>query len=96
MKPKLTELLKPPFRGHRCFRQIFDADNICLLQILDDYILSKSYIERDEIRSLMLDFVAKAMNEKRERDYGKPMRWERSNSGTLSYQCPKCKNWFGA
>ena len=93
----LEKILKPPFRGgHSSFRQLYDGNSNCLMQISDEFIKSFPYSERFEIYSLLRDFVVKALNEKWDRDYGELMRWERSNSGTLSYQCPKCKNWFGA
>jgi hypothetical protein len=83
----LKELLKMPF----------EFDNNLSLCLGDNFILDVLFknwdTEEDNIVAVK-KFVEQALNEKRERDFGEPMRWKMNPEELLVNQpwceCPKC------
>ena len=87
MKPAATlkELLKPPFMVNNC--NIYSS-RIHVLRTTDMGITK-------ELRDELVKFTVAAMNEKWERDFGEPLRWEMESATTVDGEvfwtkCPKC------
>ena len=85
----LKELLKPLFifDGSRLY---FDKQNRFLIQLLGNDPFNST---TEEIKSIE-NFITTALNEKRERDFGEPLRWipkdSKKNKPLIYNICPKC------
>ena len=75
----LKEILKPPFKANDC--EIKGQEDYPYLTAIHD-ISQGVYCYNS-----YLEWIAKALNEKYERDFGEPLRWYFSGDGAC---CPKC------
>ena len=89
MSKTLKELLKPPFV--RVGRMILDSSSFPDRKLMSE-VSDILYREMDRV----INFTVDALNEKWERDYGEPQRWQLRNgelSGGKAYsyhKCPEC------
>jgi len=93
MKPAATlkEILKPPFTcnqfgavdlGHRIWVNVIN------------HIQFYTPEEADAFNAELFQFVTQALNEKWERDFGEPLRWN-VNERDTGLLCPKCDGYTG-
>jgi len=83
MKPSLKELLRPPFI----------ADKVSIHDSMRRLLLTSGHFDThyEDLGEELLQYVASAMNEKWERDYGEPLRWKTVDAGEwCNFVCPKC------
>jgi uncharacterized CHY-type Zn-finger protein len=76
----LKELLKTPFS--------FNVDAVGDYFITDKSKRLVLKIPALKAKKIFADFTVSALNEKWERDFGEPMRWEYEDDGEI--KCPKC------
>jgi len=85
----LKELLKPPF-VFREAKLLLNTEKTYLVRVLTTDITEPSKTILD-----LEGFVAAALNEKWERDFGEPLRWLHCLIFKGNHiQCPKCKGVF--
>jgi rubredoxin len=77
MSAELRELLKPPFKFGM-------TDRFIINKSLTEVIVDFGGAVVDDVKR----FVLSAMNEKADRDFGEPLRW---NDYPDMITCPKCK-----
>jgi hypothetical protein len=103
MKPATTlkELLKPPFSHDHCgvgevFVGVNQADyGSTRIAQVRGWGFFQYFENGDRLQDEFKDFVVQALNEKWERDYGEPLRWEKESAETVDgkvfwTKCPKC------
>jgi len=84
MKPTLKEILKPPFKW--ALGSVMSGDTVLLHLGTDPLLLSDN--DFDSFKG----FIVAALNEKWERDFGEPLRWEiKPSFEGYDIVCPKCK-----
>jgi len=81
-KKILKEMLKPPYKR--------DGAKIKLTDLMWLELHNKDNI----LNVSLLDFTATAINEKYERDFRKPLRWEYVKPGKRFVRCPKCPDFI--
>jgi len=92
---EIKDLFKPPFKwgGNNA---IYDSEkkitgDILFCSFLNGYGDIKSTQEERRMQYEYMEFIAAALNEKWERDFGEPSRWELDNEyGYRGVRCPKC------
>ena len=85
----LKELLKPPFHRQDFSHFVYDGNAAAVLEI--NTILTARLFSldvRNQAEKELLEYIAEALNEKWERDFGEPLRWE--SKGHYWHKCPKC------
>jgi len=82
----LKDRLKLPFES--CGGRIKDADG---RRLADIYELVFTSHDGDYVKLIMQlsDFITAAMNEKADREFSEPLRWEKARYEDW-YKCPKC------
>jgi len=89
---ELKELLKPPF-----FRHVTDNSFVFVKDQESELLLAQS-IRRlgEDGQRHIVDFAVEALNEKWERDFSEPLRWEKaSNHPDEASGCPNCGMYVG-
>jgi len=93
MKPTtLKELLKPPCKLWED-GDIANSDGLIIARSMLHKSFSYAYPYNRPLLQESGEFITAAINEKLERDFGEPLRWEVEGKPADYYlfRCPKCK-----
>jgi len=97
MKPTLEEVLKPPFRHDGVAESGEVYVGVNKVHFSDTRIMQvrgwgffQNFENGEQLQDEFKDFAVAALNEKWERDFGEPLRWENRFNGSCS--CPGCQN----
>jgi len=93
MTEQLKDLLKLPFRLDKN-GDIVNSDGLIIARSLLHTSFSYAYPDNRDLLQANGEFIVAALNEKWERDFGEPKRWEKVPEGEryadYDYTCPKC------
>jgi len=98
MKQELKDLVKLPFKIEQSNELMFISDEIGRLLLTQDSAhrfsdCNAKCKDEDCSRRIFIDWAAEALNEKAEREWGEPLRWEmiRHHSGGTNYDLVRCR-----
>jgi DNA-directed RNA polymerase subunit RPC12/RpoP len=92
----LKDLLKPPIGvtfGYHSMLFIRNGDNKNVLSLIGDMKDVGKHELADNLRKRLNEWIAEALNEKRERDFGERKRWKKAIDSD-DYLCEACDTSF--